>query len=175
MKRREVIAGLGSLAVLGGGAALALDGTGSNGSSMEPLDVETIDAPGSSDGTVTVPQRGQVTVLELFATWCGVCESMMSEMTTAHERLGSEVQFVSVTNEPLGETVTQNDVSAWWADHGGAWTLGADTDLTLTQRLDAKGVPYTVVFDADNRITWSHRGRMDASKLETVVKRVRTE
>ncbi|MFC7058454.1 TlpA family protein disulfide reductase [Halovenus salina] len=142
---------------------------------MEPLDVETIDASGSSDGTVTVPQRGQVTVLELFATWCSVCESMMSELTTAHERLGDEVQFVSVTNEPLGETVTRADVSAWWTDHEGAWTLGADTGLTLTQRLDAKGVPYTVVFDADNRITWSHRGRTDASKLETVVERARTE
>lgn len=175
MQRREVIAGLGSLAVLGGGAALALDGSQSDGSSVEPLEIQTIAAPGSSDGTVTVPQRGQVTVLELFATWCGVCESMMSEMATAHERLGGEVQFVSVTNEPLGETVTREDVSAWWADHQGAWTLGADTDLILTQRLDARGVPYTVVFDADNRIAWSHRGRTDASKLTTVVERARRE
>jgi thiol-disulfide isomerase/thioredoxin len=175
MKRREVIAGVGSLAVLGGGAALAFDNTGSDGSSFESLQLETIDAPGSSDGAVTVPERGRVTVLELFATWCGVCESMMSEMATAHQRLGREVQFVSVTNEPLGETVTREDVSAWWVDHQGAWTLGADTDLTLTQRLDAKGVPYTVVFDAENRIAWRHRGRTDAATLTTAIGNARTE
>jgi thiol-disulfide isomerase/thioredoxin len=172
MKRRQVVAGLGSLAVLGGGAALAFDGASQSGSEQfEQIELEKIDASGSSAGSVTVPQEGRVTVLELFATWCGVCESMMSELGTAHDSLGDDVQFVSVTNEPLGETVTRADVASWWADHQGRWTLAADTDLELTQRLDAKGVPYTVIFDADNRIAWSHRGRTTARKLEAVVTR----
>lgn len=171
MKRREVIAGLGSLAVLGGGAALAF-GTGDGGSEgVEPLDIETLDAPGSTAGTISVPERGRVTVLELFATWCGVCESTMPELAEAHEAVGDEVQFVSVTNEPLGETVTREDVAEWWTDHGGNWTLGVDDDLELTQRLDATGVPHTVVFDADNRIAWQHHGRTTAAELEGVVRR----
>lgn len=174
MKRRQVLAGLGSLAVLGGGAALAFEGTSrSGGERFERLELETIEAPGSSAGTVQIPEEGRVTVLELFATWCGVCESMMSEMSTVHDSLGDDVQLVSVTNEPLGKTVTKRDVAAWWADHHGQWTLAVDSDLELTQRLDAKGVPYTVVFDEDNHITWEHRGRTTADKLEAVVRQER--
>jgi thiol-disulfide isomerase/thioredoxin len=170
MKRREVIAGLGSLAVVGGGAAVAFSGRDqSNGDTFEPLEIETLDAPGSTAGTMTVPEAGRVTVLELFATWCGVCESTMPELAQFNDAVGDEVEFLSVTNEPIGNTVTRADVSEWWADHGGDWTVGVDPDLDLTTRLDAKGVPYTVVFDADNQLVWQHRGRTTAAKLEEVV------
>ena len=171
MKRRDVIAGLGGLAVLGGGAGLALD-VGDRGSqeAVEPLELETLDAPGSSAGAVTVPERGRVTVLELFATWCTVCQSMMPEMAALHDAVGDEVQFLSVTNEPVGDTVTRADIAEWWTSHDGDWTLAVDEDLGLTQRLDATGVPYTFVLDEDNRIAWKHKGRSTAAELEGIVR-----
>lgn len=173
MKRREALAGLGSLAVLGGGAAVHFgvfdQGTGN---SIEAVELETLDAPGSTAGTATVPERGRVTYVELFATWCTICKSMMPEVAAAHDAVGEEVQFLSVTNEPLGETITRADVAQWWADHGGDWTVAVDEDLALTQRLDATGVPYAVVFDEDNAITWTHRGRTTA---ETIEAKIRTQ
>lgn len=171
MQRREVIAGLGGLAVLGGGAGIALK-IGNRGSdeAVDPVELETLDAPGSTAGVATVPERGRVTVLELFATWCTVCQSMMPEMAAAHDAVGEEVQFLSVTNEPVGDTVTVDDVAEWWADHEGSWTVAVDRDLELTQRLDASGVPYTFVFDEDNRIAWQHHGRSEASEIESAVR-----
>ena len=169
MRRREVIAGLGSLAVLGGGAALAFSGDGPS-EGVEAVELETLEAPGSEAGTVTVPERGTVTFVELFATWCTVCQSMMPRVAAVHDAVGDEVQFLSVTNEPLGNTITAGDVARWWADRGGAWTVAADTDLELTQRLDATGVPYAVVFDEDNRVTWTHRGLASASELEDAIR-----
>jgi thiol-disulfide isomerase/thioredoxin len=170
MQRREVIAGLGSLAVLGGGGALAFSGNDAGTEDIEAVELETLDAPGSEAGTATVPEEGRVTFVELFATWCTVCESMMPRVAEVHDAVGDEVQFLSVTNEPLGETVTAEDVSEWWTGHDGDWTVAADTDLELTQRLDATGVPYAVVFDEGNRVAWTHRGRASASKLEDAIR-----
>lgn len=171
MKRRDVIAGLGGLAVLGGGAAVALNaGDRRGGQAIEPVELETLDAPGSTAGMATVPERGRVTLVELFATWCTVCQSMMPEMADVNDAVGDEVQFLSVSNEPIGDTVTTGDIAAWWADHDGDWTVAVDRDLELTKRLDATGVPYTFVFDEDNRIAWKHHGRSESAEIESVVR-----
>jgi len=66
MRRREVLAGLGSVGVVAGAGAVAAFGVpsfddDSDGSSglvgrqHEPYEIETVDAPGSEAGTVTVP------------------------------------------------------------------------------------------------------------------------
>jgi thiol-disulfide isomerase/thioredoxin len=173
MRRREVLAGLGSLAVLGGAGAASLGAFNqSDGGSVEPLELDALAAAGSEPGSVTVPERGRVTFVELFATWCTVCQSMMPELAAAHESVDESVQFLSVTNEPLGRTTTESDVAEWWADHGGHWTVAADRDLELTQRLDATGVPHAVVFDEQNTVTWEHRGRTSA---ETITAEIRAQ
>lgn len=167
VRRRDILIGAGSLAALGGGAAVAFDLVGSDESAIEPIDLESIDAPGSTAGTATVPELGRVTFVELFATWCSVCQSMMPELEATYDAVGEDVQFISVTNEPLGDTVTREDVAEWWADHDGSWPVAADRDLELTRALDASGVPYTFVLDERNRIVWRSRGRSSAEEMET--------
>jgi thiol-disulfide isomerase/thioredoxin len=107
--------------------------------------------------------------VKLFATWCTVCESMMEPLSRVHEAVGGDVQFVSVTNEPVGNTTTREDVANWWRDHGGAWPVALDPDLELTEALDASGVPYGVVLDADNAVTWSGRGRKSADEIRSAI------
>ncbi|MDZ7688327.1 MAG: thioredoxin domain-containing protein [Halobacteriales archaeon] len=134
VRRREIIAGALGLAVLGGGAVYA--SRPSDSGAVQPVEVETLDAPGSEAGVVEVPSTGEVSVVEFFATWCRVCAGMMENLNEVNDRIGDEVQFVSVTNEPVGHTVTREDVTDWWRDHDGAWTVGIDDDLVLTDRLD---------------------------------------
>lgn len=171
MRRRDLLVGAGSLAALGGGAAVAFDVVGTTDSeAVEAVSLDVIAAPGSNADTVMAPERGRVTFLELFATWCTVCESMMPELVAAHDAAGEAVQFLSVTNEPLGETVTREDVAAWWREHSGAWTVAADRDLTVTRELEASGVPYAFVLDSQNRVRWRHRGRTDAEEIRAQIR-----
>ena len=167
MRRRDVLAGAAALAVAGGGAAVAIGGwePWEDGEAIEEFELPGIDAPGSQAGTVVVPERGSVTVLELFATWCGVCADLMEPMAAVNEEVGEDVQFVSVTNEPLGRTVTEADVADWWERHDGAWQVAHDDGLELTSALGASGVPYTVVLDEDNVVTWSDSGYKSADEL----------
>lgn len=167
MRRRDVIAGAAALATVGGGAAVAIGGWNPlvDDEAIPEFELESI-APAGSDGEpVAVPERGTVTFLELFATWCGVCENLMGPLSEAHAAVGDDVQFVSVTNEPIGRTVTAADVADWWASHGGTWTVAHDADLDLTGALEATSVPYSLVLDERNHVTWRDTGYKSTDEL----------
>jgi len=167
MERREFIVGLGAAGIVGAGGYAAYTRGGSPG--VEPVELRRFDAPGSPPGTETVPERGRVTFLEMFATWCTICERKMSELTNTHEAVGEDVQFVSVTSEPVGRSVEPADVVEWFSSLGGNWPLAHDEELELSRRVDATAVPYAVVFDEQNRIVSSSTGFADA---ETLIDRI---
>lgn len=171
VRRRELLAGAAGVAVLGGGAALAMGGfePWADEESIEPAELPGIEATGSDAGPVVIPERGSITVLELFATWCSVCEATMEPLGRVYEEFGADVQFVSVTNEPLGGTTTEADVAAWWHENGGAWQLARDTDFQLTTRVGRAEVPQLLVFDANNVITWNETGFTPADELRASI------
>ncbi|ELZ87644.1 thioredoxin [Haloferax elongans ATCC BAA-1513] len=171
MRRRDLLAGLAGAATLGAGA-YAVGGTtglGSGPRGVEPVALTAIEAPRSHGETLTVPERGRVTLVEFFATWCDVCAASMAPLGEAYDRVGDDVQFVSVTNEPLGHAVTRAEIREWWVEHDGTWPVAPDEDLALTEALGASAVPMVVVLDADNVVTWSAKGKHSA---ETLVSRI---
>ena len=169
MRRRDVLAGLVGLGTVGGSAYYLGQGgmpVGTDGpDGVEPVELRAVDAPGSRDEVVSVPERGRVTFVEFFATWCSVCAASMPALAAAHARVDEDVQFLSVTNEPLGHAVTREEIAAWWADHDGSWTVAPDDDLALTEALGASSVPTLVVLDADNEITWTATGEHSADEI----------
>lgn len=177
MNRREFVAAAASVGVLGVGAAVATDrvdlGEVSEGKTMEPIDIETLDAPGSTGGSITVPETGRVTLLSFFATWCRICADSMPAIGTAYDERGEDVQFLSVTNEAIGGTVTREDVVDWWVRYDGRWTVGVDADLALTAEFEASTVPTTVVLDADNKVAWRSTGEKTADELRAGIGRAR--
>jgi thiol-disulfide isomerase/thioredoxin len=189
MLRRDLIAGLAGAATVGGAAVwyadldgMSPDGTGRPGTDgpddasgnadasagIDPVRLPTVDAPGSSGDPVAVPARGRVSVVTFFATWCHVCEAEMATLGTVHEAVG-DVQFVSVTNEPVGHAVTREEVANWWREHDGNWPVALDTDLELTDALGVAGVPRVFVCDTDNAVTWTGKGHVAAAEIEQAV------
>jgi len=162
MRRRDVLAGVGSLAVLGGGLYVAT--SSQTDETVDPVAVQRLDEAGNPAGELEVPQRGRPTLLTVFATWCRICRETMPAVVEVHEEV-SDVQFVAVSNEAVGQTTTRADVAQWWATHGGDWPVGIDTDLDLTAAFDVREVPHTLVFDEDNRIVFDQTGRKSAGDL----------
>jgi len=178
MNRRQLLTAVGGLG-LTGGSVLAVRGhlppTSGEDSSALPLTFETIDAPGSEAGEVTVPHPERVTFIDLFATWCAPCEEQMNDLSTVHEEYADRVRFVSVTNERLGGTLTQRDIRGWWRRHHGAWTVGVDPDSDLMAALGAGGIPYHAIADASGTIRWQQAGLSTAETLRTALDRVLEE
>ncbi|RQG93801.1 TlpA family protein disulfide reductase [Natrarchaeobius chitinivorans] len=173
MRRREIIAGIGSAGVVVGAGALAVVGVPSGddlfGTDREydPLEIETVDAPGSEAGEVLVPPGDRVAFVDIFGTWCPPCIEQMPALAEANERVSDDVLFLSVTNESVGENgaITEDELVEWWNDHDGNWTLGLDPTAELTERYLAGGYPTAVVIDASGRVHWSDDGVKTADEL----------
>jgi len=183
MRRRDLLAGLGSVGVLGAAGLVAVGGVPSGGRSddsaggdgggdePEPVTIETIEAPGSRDGTVTIPATGEPTFVDFFATWCNPCETQMPDLAAANERVGDEVLFVSVTIEPVGDDISEDHVVEWWDDHGGDWLMGADPTTELWAQYSSPGIPHAVALDAEGRVRWSESGAKTADELVAGIER----
>jgi hypothetical protein len=82
----------------------------------------------------------------------------MDNLVPVYESFNDRAAFISVTNERFGGGLTAADVRAWWQENDGAWTVGHDPESELFQALNAGGLPFTAVLDADGEVTWRHRG-----------------
>ncbi len=174
MRRRDVLAGLGSLGVVGGGVVVAMNGlpspstdseTNETDTTTDPVTIQTLDAPGSTAGEVSLPATDQPTFIDFFATWCDPCKKQMPDLAEAHERIGSDVLFISVTNENVGTSLTKEAVVDWWETHDGSWSLGIDPDQKLASQLLRGNIPYAVAMDASGTVQWSDQGRKNADQL----------
>ena len=165
MRRRELLAGVGSVAALGAGAVIATRGVpsvgGSDAESIRRITVDTIDAPGSEAGSIELPAPGRPTFIDFFATWCNPCEKQMPALAAANDRIGGDVRFVSVTTEGIPEA----EIVEWWAEHDGDWLLAHDPTTELTAEYSPPGIPYAVAVDAAGRIRWSEPGRKTADEF----------
>lgn len=175
MRRRELLGSLAAATAVttAGCNSLGQSLTGDGGDDPEAVTVETIDAPGSRAGSATVPERGRVTFVEFFATTCPICASQMSVVGEAHGQVDDGVQFLSVTSEPVGLTVSTDEVASWWADNGGSWPVGIDDGLALARKYDATSVPTAVVVGPDNVVTGRHSGRTTASRIVSEIRAAR--
>ncbi|SEV99412.1 Thiol-disulfide isomerase or thioredoxin [Natrinema salifodinae] len=165
MKRRELVAGLGSIGVLAGGTGVALRGlpsfadessATSDDDSDGPIEVETVDAPGSQAGAMTVP-TDDVTVVTFFVTGCGNCQAQIPRLAEARTELAAEygdrVSFLSVTYQSP-DRLPAAELREWWREHGGEWSVGYDGDTSLASAYGAVGYPATLVLDADGEKQW---------------------
>lgn len=188
MRRRELIAGIGSIATLGAAGAIAIGGfpsidgstAGQDGAvdggatdgdstgesrSVEQIPIETIDAPGSEAGEVRVPAADQPTFIDFFGTWCPPCIDQMPALAEANERVGDEVLFISVTTEAVGRSVTEDEVVEWWDTHGGNWLLGIDPTAELAAQYNPPGYPSAFAIDTTGTVQWSDSGVKTADEL----------
>ena len=184
MRRRELIAGVGSAAALGAGGAIAVGGLPSAGGDSsddggaageterrDPIAVETIDAPGSDAGEVRIPAAERPAFIDFFGTWCPPCIDQMPALAAANERVGDEVLFVSVTTENVGGSVTEAEVVEWWTTHGGEWTLGIDPTAELAARYNPPGYPAAFAIDEAGAVAWSDAGVKTADELVAGIER----
>ncbi|MFA9415193.1 TlpA family protein disulfide reductase [Natrinema sp. HArc-T2] len=177
MRRREIVAGLGSVGALAGAGGLLLGGVPSFGadsgsdSDDGPLTVETIDARGSEAGTLTVP-NGDIMVLEFFVTGCGNCQTQMPKVAEAYSRIatdhGDEVTFLGVTFQSP-ETKPPAELREWWRAHGGNWPVGYDPMGDIAASYGFSSYPTTIVTDADGEKHW---GKLGITQPDVIVDHV---
>jgi thiol-disulfide isomerase/thioredoxin len=93
-------------------------------------------------------QKGKITVLDFFATWCGPCVKAMPLVEQAvHSFPPDRVQLVAVN---LQEQPKQ--IEALLNRHQLDVTVVLDVDGVVAEKYQASAIPQTVIVDADGKI-----------------------
>lgn len=178
MRRRDLLAGVGSVGVLAGAGGILWRGlpvganepTEADAASDEdededdgPIELETIDATGSEEGTIEVPNDG-VTVAMFFSPSCGNCQALMPNLREAREQLreeyGDDLTVVSVTSQR-----SEDELRDWWDEHDGNWSLGFDPGRSLGVSYQVVGYPVVIVVDETGEKHWHENGVLDTRRI----------
>lgn len=113
--------------------------------------------------------RGQVVVLDFWATWCGPCAVGIPETIAVTAGFDArKVRLVTVNKgeqEPLVKKFLQ--ARNWKMD------VAMDSKEDVSKRYGLEGIPFTVVIDAKGKVSWTSTGvsATSAEKLREAVKK----
>jgi hypothetical protein len=187
MRRRFVLAALGVTGIAGcldGGSAESdgddeADESSSDDPASLPIDIRTVEAPGSDDGTVTISQGEQVMCLNFTRLQCPTSEGLIGTIGDVRDELGSrydvdpegELRFVSIVDPRRGPDPSDDELAAWWEEHGGQWTVGIDEEGALDEYYEIRGLPTVVAIDGEGEVHWQDRGDISSRRIRRGIER----
>jgi thiol-disulfide isomerase/thioredoxin len=120
--------------------------------------------PGQAASQLTLSSlRGQVVVLNFWASWCGPCRKELPQLRSLASDLAASntrVIPVSIDSDPRNAAEFANRFAP-------GLTVYHDGPDGLARSLDLPALPYTFVLDRDGRMLWSGGGA-DAATLATI-------
>lgn len=104
--------------------------------------------------------KGQVVLLNIWATWCKPCRQEMPALDTLFRRHAAEgLTVVGVSIDSPGE---QARVADYAKDLGASYTLWHDPDNAVSTTFLAIGVPASYLIGRDGTLRWRHVGPVTA-------------
>ena len=105
-------------------------------------------------------QRGQVVLINFWASWCGPCKQEMPHLNRLHDKYrsaGFVLLGVNIDDDARLGTAT----AARW---GIKFPVLLDADKAVTRQYDLGAMPATVLVDRDGRVRYLHRGYREGTE-----------
>ncbi len=106
--------------------------------------------------------RGQVVLVNFWATWCGPCREEMPRLNQLYEKFhksGFVLLGVNIDDDPNTALTTANKL-------GVSFPVLLDTDKKVSKLYDLSTMPSTVVIDRDGKVRFLHRGYREGVEAE---------
>ena len=110
--------------------------------------------------------RGQVVLINFWASWCGPCRQEMPVLQKIHDRyekLGFTVLGVNVDEQP---EKARRIVDRLTLD----FPLLLDTNQTVSEAYQVNAMPFTVLVDRNGTVRYVHRGYKPGDEAQYVNK-----
>ncbi len=110
--------------------------------------------------------KGNVVVLEFWATWCAPCVAEIPHLNQLSEEFREkQVQFISITDEDedvIAPFLKRQEMKSW---------IGLDTDRSAFEAYGVRGIPRTFLIDQKGIISASlHPVGLSSDTIEKVIK-----
>jgi thiol-disulfide isomerase/thioredoxin len=110
---------------------------------------------GGDSARVGGAARQPLTLVNVWATWCGPCKAEFPELQAIHSAYGKRgLRVLAVSIDADGDAA----VAASAAALGATFTIGRDPDDMLRGQLGAVGIPESWLISEDGRLLWRHSG-----------------
>ena len=120
------------------------------------LEAVTLDG----DSVALADLRGEVILLNVWATWCVPCRQEAPELEALHQRYDDRgLRVVGVTVDNRG---AEQQIRQFIERFGMTYDIWWDADGRVIDEFGAAGVPLTVLLDRDGRVAWRHLGAFTA-------------
>jgi peroxiredoxin/uncharacterized membrane protein YuzA (DUF378 family) len=105
--------------------------------------------------------RGQVVVINFWATWCSPCEDEMPDLQAVWDEYQADgVAFVGVAYEDTMAAVKELN-----SRFGITYPQGIDVEARISTAYGITGVPETFLVDSRGKVAFSHIGQVTATEL----------
>jgi cytochrome c biogenesis protein CcmG/thiol:disulfide interchange protein DsbE len=160
MSRQWLIVGTIVVAMVGGAVALVKNSPDAYGVAVGGAapDFRVVDLANGDSISLRSHYKGQVTLVNIWATWCGPCRQEMPAMEAAYKELaprGFKIAAVSI-DEAGPETV-----KAFAAELGLTFDILQDQSGLIQRDYQTTGVPESFLLDRDGRIVKRIMGAHD--------------
>jgi thiol-disulfide isomerase/thioredoxin len=108
--------------------------------------------------------RGQVVLVNFWATWCGSCRSEMPGFQTVFD----EYRDQGFTILSLSIDDAAGTVESFFDEHGYSFPVAMATE-DATRRFGATGVPISYLIDQQGEIRWTVHGVLHEADLRAAV------
>ncbi len=105
-------------------------------------------------------QRGQVVMVNFWASWCGPCRAEMPQLNRLYDKYrasGFVMLGVNIDDDPHAATVA----AARW---GVKFPVLLDADKTVSRLYDLGSMPAIVLIDRDGRVRYLHSGYREGAE-----------
>ncbi|WP_298825864.1 TlpA disulfide reductase family protein [uncultured Piscinibacter sp.] len=106
-------------------------------------------------------QRGQVVMVNFWATWCGPCKIEMPHLNRLYEKYRSSgfvLMGVNIDDDPRNAVATATKL-------GVTFPVLLDGDKRVSRLYDLSTMPTTLIIDRDGRLRHLHRGYREGYEL----------
>ncbi len=138
-----------------------------NGGDEDGPDHLRIGLESTSNGIIELSDHlGKVVVLDMFATWCGPCETQIDELKQLKGRYSSTDLVILSVDVDLRETLGQ--VRDFKSEHDAQWTFAASNE-EFNSYFPAGSIPTLYILDREGKKVDEHVGVIKADGLALMI------
>lgn len=149
---------------------LAAAAAGSGGALTSGAPAPGFQLPSLAGASVSLDDyRGQVVVLNFWASWCGPCRKEMPILEQVHKQYKAKgMTLVGINVEPESA-----DALKFLKSTPVSFPILFDRDSAVSKQYQVQGMPNTVILDRTGKVRYVHRGYQPGAE-NTYLDEIRT-